>query len=260
MNDRGKSFLWRVVLFVGLLLLVALTPVACGSTQTHSTRTPAATPQGTTILTLRASAGAGGLGLPAWSPDGKYIAAGTDSPARVFVWDAHTGRLLLTYQGNSASVSAVAWSPDSRYIASGDTGNLVKVWEAKTGKTLVKYTPHTYNIDTSISSVAWSPDGTYIASNGYPDGSVQVWNAKTGATLVDFKGQTGYAGTVAWSPDGRSIASGGADKTIQIWEALSGHVQYTYPGQAVGSLAWSTDGTSIASVADGTTVTVWQAR
>jgi WD40 repeat protein len=156
-------------------------------------------------------------------------------------------------------VNPLAWSPDNTYIASGAEDRAIQVWEAKTGKTLVKYTPHAYNIDTSISSVAWSPDGTYIASNGYPDGSVQVWNAKTGATLVDFKGHSGYADTVAWSPDGRSIASGGADKTIQIWEAQNGHVQYTYRGQVVGSLAWSPDGTSIASVADDTTVVVWQA-
>ena len=304
MNGMGKKPLWRLLPLLAILLLFTIMPTACGSTQTKSTATPPATPPGTTITILRAPAGIIGLGSVTWSPDGKYIAAGTDYPAHVFVWDAHSGKLLLTYQGNSASVSSIAWSPDSKYIASGDTGYLVKVWDAKTGTTLltynkqgpisvvhalawspdgtyiasaaedraiqvwdaktgatrVTYTPHTYNIDTSISSVAWSPDGTYIASNGYPDGSVQVWDAKTGATIVDFKGHTGYAGTVGWSPDGKYIASSDANKTIQIWEALNGHVQYTYRGQAVGSLAWSPNGTYIASssMSDGT-IWIWQA-
>ena len=59
MNGMGKSPLWRFLTSIGLMLLLALIPVACGSTQTHSNPTPAATPPvatppGTTLSTLRA--------------------------------------------------------------------------------------------------------------------------------------------------------------------------------------------------------------
>ena len=108
MNGRGKNPLWRFLTTIGLMLVVTLIPVACGSTQTHSTPTPLPTPPGTTLTILHSSA-SGTLGSVVWSPDGKYIAAGTDYPATVFVWDAHTGHLLLTYRENTASVAAVVW-------------------------------------------------------------------------------------------------------------------------------------------------------
>jgi len=173
MNGMGKSPIWRLLTTIGLLLLLALIPVACGSTQTNSPPTPAPKAQGKTLNILRAPAGINALGSVVWSPDGKYIAAGTDYPAHAFVWDAHNGHLLLTYQGNSASVSAVAWSPDSTYIASGDTGNLVKVWDAKTGATRLTYKGH----NSYVFTVAWSPDGTYIASASIGDGTIWVWQA-----------------------------------------------------------------------------------
>jgi WD40 repeat protein len=173
MNGIGKRLLWRFLTTIGLMLLLALVPVACGSTQTHSTPTPAPTPPGTTLYTLRAPAGTTALGPVVWSPDGKYIAAGTDYPAHVFVWDAHDRHLLLTYRGNSASVAAVAWSPDSKYIASGDTDYLVQVWDVKTGATLFTYKGHSGYVHT----VVWSPDGKYIASANVGDDTIWVWQA-----------------------------------------------------------------------------------
>jgi hypothetical protein len=88
MNGKGKRPLWRFLTTIGLMLLLALVPVACGSTQTHSTPTPAPTPPGTTLYTLRAPAGTTALGPVVWSPDGKYIASANVGDDTIWVWQA----------------------------------------------------------------------------------------------------------------------------------------------------------------------------
>ncbi len=66
-----------------------------------------------------------------WSPNGKYIAAGSDR-CTVQVWDAATARHVYTHRGPLTGrwIRAIAWSPDSTRIASGDHEGTVQVWEA----------------------------------------------------------------------------------------------------------------------------------
>jgi serine/threonine protein kinase len=69
----------------------------------------------------------------AYSPDGKRIASGSgDATVRVF--DAATGRVLLTLKGHTAGVSSVAFSRDGKRIVAGSWDQTVKVWEIGTDK------------------------------------------------------------------------------------------------------------------------------
>ncbi|WP_084658245.1 WD40 repeat domain-containing serine/threonine-protein kinase [Thermogemmatispora onikobensis] len=65
--------------------------------------------------------------------------------------------------------------------------------------------------------------------------------------------------TLAWSPDGRLLASSGADGSVQIWEALSGHLLQRCDGHRgpVYGLAWSPDGQRLASAGRDGTVRLW---
>ncbi|GHO67964.1 hypothetical protein KSD_56980 [Ktedonobacter sp. SOSP1-85] len=201
----------------------------------------------------------------AWSHDGSRIASvGSDNNQQVIrVWNARTGKTLLTYHGHNRDINALAWSPDDKWIVSSDNNKQVQIWNAASGN---KHLIHTgYGEHDIVKSVAWSPDGKQIVS-GSDNYTARVWDVATGQTHLTYSKHSSGVWGVAWSPDGKRIASAGAypDSTVQLWDAKTGGNVFVYrghsPDDAVLCVAWSPNGKMIASGSLDHTVQVWQAK
>lgn len=190
-----------------------------------------------------------------WSPDGTRIASGAND---IRVWDAATGKTLVTYSGHSQNITTLAWSPDGKYIVSSTNGPTgvaapvpVHVWEAATGRRIYTYPGHVnYVGNTSsndgVNSVAWSPDGRRILSVGF-DHTAQVWDALTGQHAIVYRGHTGKVNSGCWSPDSKYVATVSDDTTLKVWNAATGETLFTYGfGVHALSVSWSPDQKSIA--------------
>jgi len=125
MKDTNHSPRFLFYCFSCCLLILV---VACSSSPTAVTN-PTPIPRATLTPTARVAdlstplltyTGHAYLGVidVAWSPDGKRIASAGDDHT-VQIWDAATGRHILTYRGHLARVYTVAWSPDGQRIAFG---------------------------------------------------------------------------------------------------------------------------------------------
>jgi WD40 repeat protein len=77
-----------------------------------------------------------------------------------------------------------------------------------------------------------------------------------------FTGHTVRVNSVAFSPDGQHIVSGSDDKTIRVWNAMTGETAagpFTGHTDAVHSVAFSPDGQHIVSGSQDRTIRVWNA-
>ena len=139
----------------------------------------------------------------AWSPDGKRLATGSrDSTAKV--WDAATGKELLTLSGHEVGVSSVAWSPDGKRLATGSEDNTAKVWDAETGRgTADPERPR----ETALR--AWPGARTGSGwRRGVGTHTAKVWDAETGRELLTLSGHSGICFQRGLEP-GREAAGDG---------------------------------------------------
>ncbi|KAK4202864.1 WD40-repeat-containing domain protein [Triangularia verruculosa] len=89
-------------------------------------------------------------------------------------------------------------------------------------------------------------------------GSVEMqWNACT----QTLEGHRDSVWSVAFSLDGQRVASGSGDKTIKIWDTVSGTCTQTLEGHggSVWSVAFSPDGQRVASGSGDKTIKIWDA-
>jgi WD40 repeat protein len=137
-----------------------------------------------------------------FSPDGQYLAAGTE-------------------------------------FGSISTDTIVKVWRLA-GDSLIDH--HTLTgFPSRLGHVAFSPDSSLLVTSGAGN-HMALWDVSTGELVYSFPGHAGAVRHAAFSPDGRTLASASLDGFIRLWDVASGNNFLILPSVSPWSIAFSPDG------------------
>ena len=148
----------------------------------------------------------------------------SESSNRIRVVDVDLGNEIASLEDPTAAVTASAqFSSDGNKIVTASWDNTGKIWDAASGKLLIKLKGHT----NWVQSAQFSEDGKKVATIS-DDNTCKVWDAVSGKLLADLKGHRAKILSVQFSPDIRTIVTSSIDNTLKIWDISTGKIIKDY--------------------------------
>lgn len=227
----------------------------------------------------------GRLDHAVFSPDGKLLAAVLGN--EVVVWNATTGRKMLTVKKMIGPASAITFSPDSSVVAVAsvkrkDSGaeSEIALWNVSTGKSINTLKGKSDSIACLrfigqgrfllIGSLQYGPEGT--------KGTMKVWDPRDNRLrVIDVhEGETGVSSLHMLPDESAVVVQSGPD--VELRETRSGKVihnftpdvedetesmrrsRYVVSANRALAVAFSRDGTTVSAEIPGEGVRRWDAR
>ncbi|MGO9946804.1 MAG: hypothetical protein ACLPWG_08170, partial [Steroidobacteraceae bacterium] len=158
--------------------------------------------------------------------------------------------------GHAGRLWFAGFSPDGRHVITASDDKTAIVWDAATGREMLKLSGHKER----VLNAAFSPDGRRIVTTS-TDKTTRIWNAADGRQVMMLSGHADVVESAAYSPDGTRIVTASDDKTARIWDAGSGRQIMVLSGHSdvVGCAAFSPDGRRIVTASLDRTARIWDA-
>jgi WD40 repeat protein len=173
---------------------------------------------------------AGGLSAVAFSPDGRFLAAGLGSghghsnDGRLLIWDVSRAPAALVSEGNIVSarapqsydVTAIVFSRDGKRLITADQQGMLRTWSLHANghfEPLRVIAAHGSR-GGGIQSLAITLNDCVISS-GY-DGIVNLWNVETGGNVRRWDFGQENSTVLAVAPSLRHVAVGLANGAVYI--------------------------------------------
>jgi WD40 repeat protein/beta-lactamase regulating signal transducer with metallopeptidase domain len=147
------------------------------------------------------------------SPDGKQIASASGSTVRI--WDAVTGKELPLQGGHRRPPAAVRLSPDGKILISWGADQVIRRWDAATGRALGAFAAPARTL-----LATFSADGRVVALAN-ADNTIRLHDTASGQELRRLTMQ-GSTVALAFAPGAKMIAARGGNNLIHLFDVAAG--------------------------------------
>ncbi len=152
-----------------------------------------------------------------FSPDGKYMVAGTNSIFRIYKIDT-TFKITQRYYNYKAGILNVDFSPDNRFLSLFSSfDKTVNIYKLNPDNYNLSYLYYINSNNLSYHNHLFSADGKFFAT---PLGTSVNLYSISGDTFTFFESLTDHkdtVNTIAFSRTGNFLATGGDDKILNIY-------------------------------------------
>lgn len=154
-----------------------------------------------------------------WSPDGKFLASGSNDNS-LKIWEGTKDSLLFSFEKHQAAVKALAWCPwkSNLLVSGGGTADgMIRLWDISHGVCVD-------HIDTGyqVCAVKWSTHTKeFVSSHGFGSNSLIVWKYPKLKRTNELVTHSSRVLNMVSSPDGSTIASCSEDAILhfsKLWD------------------------------------------
>lgn len=171
----------------------------------------------------------GPISALAISPDGRYLAAGSNDNGIIGVWNLNDSQnyeapVLLDDPFNK--ITGAAFTPDNQWLITASRnpltgGGNVLLWDLASITETPTNTPLPGSGNVGVVFIELSPDGQWLAA-AEVDWKIRLWhlpNMDAGPRIL--AGQQGDLSTIKFDPTSHWLASGSYDGTVAVWDVTA---------------------------------------